>query len=110
MRGDALTVEDRDGILRCIREKLSGRAIAARLGRDASVISREIARNGGRANYRVHAAQERFEALKSWPKQRKLESDRRLHDLFAEKLLDDLSPQQVSGRLLAEFPMTGDCV
>jgi IS30 family transposase len=33
-----------------------------------------------------------------------LESDRRLHDIVAETLLDDLSPQQISGRLVAEFP------
>jgi IS30 family transposase len=104
LRGSALTVEDRDEILRGICENLSGRVIAVRLSRDASVISREIARNGGRENYRVHAAQERFESLKPRPKLRKLESDRRLHDVVAEKLLDDLSPQQVSGRLAAEFP------
>jgi IS30 family transposase len=104
LRGSALTVEDRDEILRGICEELSGRAIAVRLGRDASVISREVARNGGRENYRVHSAQERFESLKPRPKRRKLESDRRLHDIVAEKLLDDLSPQQISGRLVAEFP------
>jgi IS30 family transposase len=33
-----------------------------------------------------------------------LESDHRLHAAVAEKLLDDLSPQQISGRLLTEFP------
>lgn len=104
MRGCALTIEDRDEILRGICENLSGRLIAVRLGRDASVISREIARNGGRGNYRVHSAHWRFESLKLRPKLRKLESDHRLHDIVAEKLLDDLSPQQISGRLVAEFP------
>jgi len=104
VRGSVLTVEDRDEILRGICEDLSGRVIAVRLGRDASVISREITRNGGRANYRVHSAQERFESLKPRPKPRKLESDRRLRDIVAEKLLDDLSPQQISGRLMVEFP------
>jgi IS30 family transposase len=103
LRGSALAVEDRDEILRGICKELSGRAIAVRLGRDASVISREIARNGGRENYRVHSAQERFESLKPRPKLRKLESDHRLHDVVAEKLRDDLSPQQISGRLVAEF-------
>src|SRR5512134_3398022 len=98
LRGSALTVKDRDEILRGICEDLSSRSIAARLGRDASVISREISRNGGRENYRVHSSQERFESLRSRPKRRKLESDRRLHDVVAEKLLDDLSPQQISGR------------
>ncbi len=99
-----LLVEERDEILRGICEGLSGRLIAVRLGRDASVVSREIARNGGRESYRVHSAQARFESLTPRRKSRKLESDRRLHDVVAEKLLDDLSPQQVSGRLVEEFP------
>ena len=104
MRGEVLTVEERDDILRGIGENLSARAIAARLGRDRSVISREIARNGGRDGYRVHAAQERYEALKSRPKERKLEKNKRLHDVVAEKLRDDFSPEQISGRLKEDYP------
>jgi IS30 family transposase len=104
VRGNPLTVEDRDEVLRGICEGLSGRLIAVRLGRDASVVSREIARNGGRENYRVHSAQLRFECLSQRPKERKLAVDRRLHDVVAEKLCDDLSPQQISGRLAEEFP------
>lgn len=104
VRGRALAVGERDEILRGICEGLSGRLIAARLGRDQSVVSREISRNGGRGNYRVHAAQERFERLTVRPKRRKLEECRRLHDAVAEGLADDLSPQQVAGRLRAGFP------
>jgi IS30 family transposase len=99
-----LTVEDRDGILRGICEKVSDRAIAARLGRHQSVISREITRNGGRDKYRVHAAQERYETLKARPKPRKLEENRRLHDAVADKLRDDFSPEQISGRLKEDHP------
>ena len=99
-----MTVEERDEILRGICEDLSDRSIAARLGRNQSVISREIVRNGGRDDYRVHSAQERFERLKARPKPRKLEEDRRLHDAVAEGLLDDFSPQQISGRLVEQFP------
>ena len=104
MRGKVLTVEERDDILRGIGENLSARVIAARLGRDRSVISREITRNGGRDGYRVHAAQERYETLKSRPKERKLEKNQRLHDVVAEKLRDDFSPEQVSGRLKEGYP------
>jgi IS30 family transposase len=104
VRGKALTVEERDEILRGICEKLSDRSIAARLGRNQSVISREIVRNGGRDSYRVHAAQERFERLKVRPKLRKLEADQRLHDAVAGGLRDDFSPQQVSGGLVEGFP------
>jgi len=104
VRGRALTVEERDEILRGICKELSDRAIAVRLGRDQSVISREITRNGGRGNYRVHAAQERFEQLKKRPKRRRLEADERLHDAVADGLRDDFSPQQISGRLKEVFP------
>jgi IS30 family transposase len=104
VRGEVLTVEERDDILRGICENLSARAIAARLGRDRSVISREITRNGGRDGYRVHAAQERYETLKSRPKERKLEKNQRLHDVVAEKLRDDFSPEQISGRLKEDYP------
>ncbi|MDQ4040035.1 MAG: IS30 family transposase [Actinomycetota bacterium] len=104
MRGKELTVEDRDEILRGICEKLSDRSIAAGLGRNQSVISREITRNGGRDNYRVHAAQRRYETLRARPKTRKLEQNRRLHDAVAEKLRDDFSPKQISGRLKQDHP------
>lgn len=104
MRGKALTVEERDLIMRGICENLSDRSIASRLGRNQSVISREIVRNGGRQEYRVYAAQDRFEQLKARPKRRKLEENRTLHDVVAAGLRDDFSPQQVSGKLVKDFP------
>lgn len=104
MRGKVLTVEERDDILRGICENQSDRVIAIRLGRNQSVISREITRNGGRNGYRVHAAQQRYETLKIRPKERKLEKNKRLHDAVAEKLRDDFSPEQISGRLKADHP------
>ena len=104
MRGKELTVEERDEILRGICENLSDRSIATGLGRNQSVISREITRNGGRDGYRVHAAQQRFETLKTRPKTRKLEDNERLHDAVAEKLRDDFSPEQISGRLKEDHP------
>ena len=104
MRGKVLTVEERDEILRGICESLSDHSIATGLGRNQSVISREITRNGGRDGYRVHAAQERYETLKSRPKTRKLEDNERLHDAVAEKLRDDFSPEQISGRLKQDHP------
>jgi IS30 family transposase len=104
VRGKVLTVEERDDILRGICENLSARAIATRLGRTQSVISREITRNGGRDGYRVHVAQQRYETLKTRPKERKLEKNKRLHDTVAEKLRDDFSPEQISGRLKEDYP------
>jgi transposase, IS30 family len=104
VRGKALTVEERDLIMRGICENLSDRAIAARMGRNQSVISREITRNGGRQDYRVRAAQERFQRLKARPKPRKLEDNHKLHDAVAAGLRDDFSPQQISGKLAKDFP------
>jgi IS30 family transposase len=83
---------------------LSARQIGARLGRDGSVISREIARNGGRSGYRAHRAAERAEQMARRPKARKLEADRRLHDAVAAGLARDWSPEQIAGRLRVDHP------
>lgn len=104
MRGAALRVDERDEILRGIAAGLSGRAIAAGLGRDPSVVSREISRNGGRDGYGVHAAQERFESLMARPKRYKLEADRQLHDEVNAGLAQAWSPRQISARLELDHP------
>src|SRR5207342_38562 len=46
-----LSAVDREEISRGIAEGVEGAVIAARIGRDPSVISREIARHGGRERY-----------------------------------------------------------
>src|SRR5260370_30387028 len=99
MRGAALRVDEGDEIIRGIGANLSARVIAAGLGRDPSVVSREIARNGGRNGYRVHAAQERFESLRARPKARKLEADRRLHDEVNAGLALRRAPGEIRARL-----------
>jgi IS30 family transposase len=50
MRGKALLLEERELILRGICEELSDRAIGRRIGRNQSVITREINNNGSFAN------------------------------------------------------------
>jgi len=102
MRGTALRVDKRDEILRGIARGLSGRKIAVGLGRDPAVVSREIARNGGRVGYRVHATQERFESLRVRPKAYKLEADRQLHDEVNAGLAKAWSPRQISARLVLD--------
>ena len=47
-----LTEADREEISRGIAERVQGRVIAERIGRDPSVVCRDIARHGGRAGYR----------------------------------------------------------
>jgi len=104
VRGTELTLEDRESISRGLAVELLHRAIGTSLGRSQSVISREVARNGGNANYRAADAQRRAEEQRRRPKLFKLEKIQRLHDVVAERLADDYSPQQVANRLVKEFP------
>src|SRR4029450_2605186 len=52
----ALTLAEREGISRALGIGHSIRAIAARIGRAPSTVSREIERNGGQAGYRANQA------------------------------------------------------
>jgi IS30 family transposase len=52
----SLTLAEREEISRGAASGRSLRAIALRLGRAPSTISREFTRNGGRKSYRAHAA------------------------------------------------------
>ena len=51
-----LMLSDREEISRGLAEGLPFKEIALRMGRDASVISRDVARHGGRSGYRAVAA------------------------------------------------------
>ena len=59
---------DREEISRGLAESLEYQEIGHRLGRDSSVISREVARHGGRARYRAAAAHEAARAGRERPK------------------------------------------
>ncbi len=48
-----VTDADREEIARGIAELVEGQVIAARIGRCASVVSRGVARHGGRVRYRA---------------------------------------------------------
>ena len=48
-----LTLIDREEISRGLAEDLLFAEIALRIGRDPSVVSRDVARHGGRAGYRA---------------------------------------------------------
>src|SRR3954451_13152637 len=62
------------------------RQIARQLGRDASVISRELARNSGSRGYRPVAAQGKAEARARRPKPSRLAVDPRLRAWVQDKL------------------------
>jgi IS30 family transposase len=83
---------------------ISDREIARRIGRHHSCVSREIANNGGRERYSAADSHERAAALRARPKERKLESCRRLHDAVNDGLRRKWSPEQISKRLEVEYP------
>jgi IS30 family transposase len=99
-----LSLTEREEISRGLAEGLSLRAIARRLGRAPSTISREIARHGGRTHYRATRADDRAWDRGRRPKPCKLAAHPRLRQLVARKLAEDWSPQQISGWLARTYP------
>ncbi len=94
----ALTPAEREEISRGLAAGDSMRAIATRLGRCASTVSREIERNGGRRNYRATKADERAWKRGRRPKRCLLATNHSLRDVVvARKLKEDCSPEQISG-------------
>lgn len=59
-RAGCLSFDDRETISRCLARGNSIRSIGRTLGRPASTISREIARNGGLIKYRASHAEKAF--------------------------------------------------
>jgi transposase, IS30 family len=100
----ALTSAEREEISRGLAAGDSMRAIAARLGRAASTVSREVERNGGRGSYRAAKAEERSWERARRPKRCLLSVNDRLRDLVAQKLQEDWSPEQISGWLKRHYP------
>jgi IS30 family transposase len=100
----ALSVEEREEISRGVAVGESARAIAARLGRAPSTISRELGRNGGRRRYRAADADRHAWARARRPQRCKLAQDSALRDLVAAKLEEQWSPQQIASWLKCSFP------
>lgn len=98
-RENSLRLEEREEISRGLVGRLSLRAIACGLGRAVSSVSREVARNGGREDYRAAGAEERAQRAALRPKPCLLARRRRLRDVVARKLERKWSPQQIAGWL-----------
>jgi IS30 family transposase len=80
------------------------RQIARSLGRAPSTISREIARHGGRGNYRALYADGRAWQRAQRPKPCVLKVRRRLRAVVTRKLQQNWSPRQISGWLPKAYP------
>lgn len=104
----ALSSQEREEISRGLAQGASVRVIGRRLGRAASTISREIARNGGRATYRAAAADRRAWRHAERPKRCRLAQHPRLRRVVATKLAQRWSPQQIAGWLRQAFPSDPD--
>jgi IS30 family transposase len=100
----ALSVCEREEISRGLSAKLSLRQIAARLGRAASSISREIRRHGGRERYRALQADQRAWQRARRPKCGKLAHHQPLCAAVIEGLKQNWSPKQIAHRLPKLFP------
>jgi transposase, IS30 family len=99
-----LTLAEREDISRGIAGGGSLRLIAKRLSRAASTISREVARHGGRAQYRASAADQQTWESALRPKPCLLATPSKLQEIVASKLMQDWSPKQISGWLKQEYP------
>ncbi len=100
----ALTQREREEISRGLASGSSIREIAKCLERAVSTVSREVARHGGRPEYRATEADSEAWQSTLRPKACLLARHRRLRKIVASKLILDWSPEQVSGWLKTQYP------
>ncbi len=102
-RRGCLGIAEREEILVGIRARDSLTAIARRLGRSPSTISREVAANGGRVGYSAWRAHRGAQDQARRPKPCKLRSGPLLDEVT--KRLEQLwSPDEIAKRLALDFP------
>jgi IS30 family transposase len=102
--GRYLSVAEREEIAVGVAAGEPLRVIAARLGRPASTVSREIRRNGTRRGYRAVAAQAQAEFRARRPKTARLAGNARLRGWVQDRLEERWSPEQISVMLKRQFP------
>jgi IS30 family transposase len=102
-----LSFEERCRIEAMLEGGLSQAAIARRLGRNPSTISRELRRNRTircGAEYGADNAQSKADARARRPKPARLATNVRLRQEVQDRLRDDHSPEQIAKRLRQDFP------
>jgi IS30 family transposase len=98
-----LSLADREEITIGLASGETLSAIATRLGRVVSTVSREVSANGGRRGYRAWRAHERARARSRRPKHHKLACPR-LAGQVSEWLQEWWSPEEICRRLRVEYP------
>jgi transposase, IS30 family len=99
-----LTMREREEISRGVVAEEGVRAIARRLGRAPSTVSREFARHGGRALYRASRAEARAWDRARRPKPCRLARCPRLRRVVEQKLRANWSPEQIAQWLQRAYP------
>jgi DNA-binding CsgD family transcriptional regulator len=99
----SLTAVEREEISRGVAAGDSSQAIAKRLTRAPSTVSRELARNG-RQRYRAQHADAAADHRAARPKPSKLAVEPRLRAVVEDKLGLRWSPEQIAGWLRVAYP------
>jgi transposase, IS30 family len=105
LQGRYLSFGEREEIALGLARGESMRQIAVRLGRNVPTISREVARNrDGHGRYRASTAHTLGYERASRPKPAKLRVNVALRERVEQDLQKKYSPEQIAGRLRADFP------
>ena len=102
-RAGTLSLVEREEISRGLARGDSYRAIGRALGRSASTITREVAKNKGAGRYRAVDADDRAWRRARRPQTCLLARRPRLRDFVAAKLAEDWSPDQIAGYLVKHY-------
>lgn len=100
----ALSLAEREEISRGLAADESCRAIARRLGRAPSTVSREIRRHGGPLDYRAARADRAAWQRARRPKRCRLATHAPLRRVVAAKLRADWAPEQIARWLVSAYP------
>jgi len=98
-----LTLTDREEISRGLAEGLEYKQIARLISRNPSVVSRDVARHGGRGQYRAVTADESAQAGRQRPKAYAVDRSPRLQTVVKELLKGGWSPASIAGRLPRDY-------
>ncbi|MFC5952927.1 transposase, partial [Streptomyces pratens] len=97
-----MTLEEREEIAVGRARDEGVREIARRIGRDPSVVSREIRRNSSRRGYRASTADRRAAQRRRRPQRQVLNTDLVLRERVLADLRYGRTPNQIAGRLKLE--------
>ena len=104
-----LSLAEREEVSRGLLAGASLRAVAARLGRSPSTITREVSANGGREAYRACLAEQSAATRARRPKLAKLAARPDLRHAVGRGLRARWSPQQIAARLRTDYLATRGC-